>query len=133
MPPQRLQPDLDVLQHREPGEQRKGLEHHRHFGCWALDAAAGNPDLATARRHEAGDDAQQGGLAAARAAEQRDDLVAGEGEVDVVEHEHIVAAALGIVLADTVDLEQRRRSDLDSRRFHNGLLYSRRKRRSASR
>ena len=54
-------------------------------------------------------------------------------EVDVVEHEHIVAAALGIVLADTVDLEQRRRSDSDSRQFHDGLLYSRRKRRSASR
>ena len=51
-------------------------------------------------RLEAGDDPQQRGLAAARGAEQHDELAVGDVEVDALEH---VGLAEG--LADLVDLE----------------------------
>ena len=35
----RLQPELDVLQHGEPGEQREGLEHHRDARAVAVPSA----------------------------------------------------------------------------------------------
>ena len=130
----RLQPDLDVLQHREPGEQREGLEHHRDFGR-------------RARRRGGRRSLTSPALAGMRPAMMRSrvDLPLPERPSSETislpararstssSTEHVVAAALGIVLADAVDLEQRRRSDPDCRRFHDGLLYSRRKRRSASR
>src|ERR1700722_84761 len=71
-------------------------------------AAPADRHLALAGRHEAGDDAQQGGLAAARAAEQRDDLILAQLQADVVEHQQVLAAALGIELAHMVDFDQRR-------------------------
>ena len=34
--PLRLEPDLDILEHREPGKQREGLKHHRDLGGGAI-------------------------------------------------------------------------------------------------
>ena len=36
----RLQPELDVLLHGQPGQQREGLEHHRGAGVGAVEPAA---------------------------------------------------------------------------------------------
>ena len=78
--------ELDVLADGEPGQQREGLEHHRDAGVRGDDrrvlverAAAGGGD-------ESGEAAQQGRLAGAGLAQQRDDLAFVELEADVVEH-----------------------------------------------
>src|SRR5205807_8804835 len=104
----RLEPDLDVLQHGEPGKQRKALEHHGDVAGRPVDAAARNGDVAAGRRHQAGNDAQEGRFPAARAAEQGDDLAVGEREVDVVEYQHIAGAAFAKNLAQMVDHDERR-------------------------
>src|SRR5580700_307740 len=64
-PPQRLEPDLHVLEHREPREEREALEHHG-------DAGRGTCDRVTEVAHhparglvETGDHAQQRRLARA--------------------------------------------------------------------
>ena len=105
---QRLEADLDVLQHGQPGKQREGLEDHGDFGGRARHVAPADRHLAFAGRHQAGDDAQQRGLAAARAAEQRDDLVLAQPQADIVEDQQVLAAALGVELAHMVDFDQRR-------------------------
>ena len=69
--------------------QRIGLEHHRRlarFGRQTRDVLAADPDRARFRTHESGDRAQQRGLAAAGAAEQRDHLAALDAQADVIEH-----------------------------------------------
>ena len=35
--PERLEPELDVLAHRQPGQQGEALEHHRHPGVGAVE------------------------------------------------------------------------------------------------
>jgi hypothetical protein len=53
-------------------------------------------------------DAQQRGFSAPRPAEQRDDFVVAQGEGDVIEHEEIAYASLGVSLAEAFDLDERR-------------------------
>jgi hypothetical protein len=67
------QPIGDVLEHRQMREERVVLEHHHCAATLRRDlvhAAALDADLAGVRLHEAGDQAKQGGLAAAAWAEQ---------------------------------------------------------------
>ena len=71
---ERLEAELDIAEHRQPREQRKGLKHHGN----AVDRL-GNPvaaifNGAIAWRHEAGEDAQKRRLARPRFPEDRDDL-----------------------------------------------------------
>ena len=58
---------------------------------------------------QAGDDAQQGGFARAGAAEQADDLAFADGQVDIVEHQDLIAAALLEGSADLADVDERGR------------------------
>ena len=78
---------LSATRHVRP--QRVRLEHHRRvalLGRQAEDVAALDADRAGVGRDEARDRAQQRGLAAAGAAEQRDELAARDVEADVAQH-----------------------------------------------
>ena len=48
----RFEAQLDVLLHRQPGEKRKALEHHRKPAGRAFDCLAADVDLALARWHQ---------------------------------------------------------------------------------
>ena len=75
------QAEADVLEHRQPGEERVALEHHAAVGARAFDAPAVEQHLAGGRLVEPGDDAQQRALAAARGAEDGDEVVLGHLQV----------------------------------------------------
>ena len=76
------QAEADVLRHREPGKERVALEHHAAVGARAIDALAVEQHLAGGRKVEPRDDAQQRRLAAARGAEDGDEVVLAHLEVD---------------------------------------------------
>jgi hypothetical protein len=84
--PAGLQAQLHVLLHGEPRQQREGLEDHRGLPVAAGQPLAAEQHPALGGRDQPGDAAQQGGLAAAAAAEQGHELTLGHVEVDVVEH-----------------------------------------------
>jgi hypothetical protein len=82
------QPIGHVVGHRQVGEQRVALEHDAVVALGrrqARDVARVLPHLAGALHLEAGDDAQQRRLAAARGAEEADELAAGDAQVDVLQ------------------------------------------------
>ena len=108
--PAGFQAQLHVLLHGQPGHQREGLEDHRGLPVGAGQTAAAELHLAFRRGHEAGDAAQQGGLAAAAAAEQGDELSLGNVQVDVVEDRQRPAARSGERLAQRPHADQRRRN-----------------------
>jgi hypothetical protein len=83
--PAQLRPELDVLAHRHPRVEHGLLEDHAPVGGGPGDPLPADPDLALRRRHEAGDEAQQRGLAAAGGAGEADELAGLDGEVDAVE------------------------------------------------
>ncbi len=77
------QPVAHVFQHGHVREQRIALEHHRHVavgGGHSGYVAAADEDRAVAGQFEAGDQAQRGGLAAARRSQQRDQRPRGNGK-----------------------------------------------------
>ena len=90
---ERLQSEFDVLQNRQPGKQRKRLEHHGDAVRRSRDGLAAAFGVARGCRDQAGDDAQQRRLARAGAAEQADDLAGMQRQIDVFEHQQFLAAA----------------------------------------
>ena len=79
----------DIVEHIEVRKDRIGLEHHvggpqmrRH----RVHRLAVDGDDAAVRRLEARDHAQQGGLAAARRAQQGKELAARDLQADVIHH-----------------------------------------------
>jgi hypothetical protein len=73
----RTQPERDVLRHREMWEERIGLEHHRDAplaGRQTRHIASGNYDAAAIGLFEPGDETERRRFAAARGAEQDDEL-----------------------------------------------------------
>ena len=104
--PERLQSELDVLQHRQPGKQREGLEHHGDAVRRTDDGLAAAFRVARGRRDQAGDDAQQRRFAGAGAAEQADDLARADRQIDLFEHQQFLAAALRKGPADAADIDQ---------------------------
>ncbi len=101
---ERLQPGLDVLQHREPGKEREGLEDHGHARRRPPQRPALPGHRAFGRRDQAGHDAQQRGLARTGAAQQPDDLAGAQREVHAVEHAQL-ALGLGEAFADALDAQ----------------------------
>jgi hypothetical protein len=85
--------ELDVLHHRQPGKQRVALEHHAAVGAGAGDGPAVEGHGAGGRPVEAGDDAQQRGLAATRGAEDGDEIALAHRQVDGRQRLHRIAAA----------------------------------------
>ena len=86
--PRRFEAEGEVLVHRHMRVERIGLEHHgdaalgrRHL----VHALAVDHQVAAGDRLEPGDHAQQGGLAAARRADEHGELARLDGEVDAVD------------------------------------------------
>ena len=96
----------DILQHRHVGEQRVGLEHHRHVSLGRRqrgDIGATDHDAPGAGLLQAGDQPQRAGLAAAGRAQQRHQAGARDGEADLVHRDD-----RAVTLADRVELDRRR-------------------------
>ena len=81
-----LERELDVAPSREPGKQCALLEHQR-------DLAVGDVDDASRRLVEAGDDVEQGGLAAARGPDETGELARSNVERETLERVHGLGAA----------------------------------------
>src|SRR4029450_1434462 len=78
-----------VLEHRVPREQRAFLKHVGDVaGARPVDFDAGDRYRACGRLREAADDAEQRAFAAARGAEQADELPLADIERDIVERVH---------------------------------------------
>jgi hypothetical protein len=87
-------------------EQRVGLEHHRDVaigGRQVRDISAADQDRPRGRHFEPGDHAQRRGLAAARRAEQRDQLARLDEQRDVVDGRDL---ALAVDLGDVPELHR---------------------------
>ena len=86
-PALQLEPECDIAEHRHVREQRIVLEHHAEtalLGRHVVHALAVDPQLAFARRNQAGHDVERGGFPAAARAEQGDELTALHFEGEVV-------------------------------------------------
>jgi hypothetical protein len=84
------QPERHVVGHGQEREQRVTLEHGVDVAPVRRNVGHVDPveqDLARGRLLEAGDQAQGSGLAAARRAEEGEELTAGHGQVDVVDRD----------------------------------------------
>jgi hypothetical protein len=93
-----LEPKGDVVDHRQPGQQTMLLKDHG-VGWPAVFTPAVEQELAGARRHQAGDQLEQGGLAAAAGADDADELAGAGLKSDVGQRRH-VAFATAVALAD---------------------------------
>ncbi len=83
-----LQAEADIAAHVHVREQRVVLEHHAEaalFGPQRVDPLLVEPDAAAGRRQQPGDAVQRRRLAAARGAEQRDELALADRQRDVLE------------------------------------------------
>src|SRR5262249_13181780 len=79
----------DVLARRHGRIERVGLEHHGDvavLGRDGIDQAIVDPDLPRRHRLQPGDHRQQGALAAARGADQGDELAVARLDVDALQH-----------------------------------------------
>ena len=90
----RFQPQSDVLEHREPGEQCEALEDH---GDPARRSRNGLPEIAQvpgARLRQPRDQAQQSRFSRTRAAEQTDDLALAKLQIHALQHQQFLAVGL---------------------------------------
>src|SRR5690349_21263868 len=76
-----------------------------------IDRLAVEQDAAAALANEAGDDAQQRGLAAARWSEQRHELAARDIEIDVAHGQHVAEAMANVLEAQPVPAIRRHGAD----------------------
>ena len=114
--------ELDVADRGEPGKERLPLEHDALAAPGPGDRRAVDEHLARARLHQPGDDVEERRLAAAAAADQGDELVLGDREVDAVQHRRAGGRRV-VALRDRAqrDLRRRgreRRSDSGGRGAH---------------
>src|SRR5215471_6672342 len=103
---ERLQSELDIFQHREPGKKREGLKHHGNARRRRNNRLAEIRDASCSRACEPSDQAKQGRFARSRAAKKADDLPRRELHVDVVENEQLIAVRLGKGLAYGMEFPQ---------------------------
>ena len=92
------QPEGQVLAHRLVRIERVALKDHRQVAVGGLergDVVVADPDAALGHLLEPGDHSQQGRLAAARGADEDDELAVGDLERDVVDREHVAVVDLG--------------------------------------
>ena len=101
------QTQLDIGEHGEPGKQRKALKHHGNPIDRTAHRLAKIAHFAAGGENEPGDDAQEGGFAAARAAQQADDFILLEGQRNIVEDGRArLARSRLIALRNISDFEQ---------------------------
>ena len=101
----RLEAELDVLLHREPGKERERLEHHADAARRSEERLVAIAHLAGVDADQSGHDAQERRLARARLAEKRDDLALREAKVDAFEHRAGRAVGRLERLADALQLD----------------------------
>ena len=80
-----LDAEVDVLEAGQPRQQRMVLEHDGALRAGPGDLAVGAQQHAVRRPGQPGDQVQQGRLAAARVADQRDELALRDAQVDVAQ------------------------------------------------
>ncbi len=97
-----LHRQVHVLEAGQPGQQRVVLEHHGAVRAGPGDFALGAQQHAAGRAGQAGDQVQQGGLAAAGMADQGDELALLHRQVDVAQRDE-GALAGGESLAHAFD------------------------------
>src|SRR5262249_58127276 len=85
-------PEADVLSHRHPWKQRVVLEHHAAVAGRAGDLPAAHHHLASGRLLESGNETQQRRLAAARGADEADELSRPDREIDAGERFDLAVA-----------------------------------------
>jgi len=86
-----FQAEGHVVANRHVRIERIRLKDHRHAalaGRQLVDPLSADPDFAAGDRLQTSDHAQQGRLAAARAAEEDDELAALDRQIDVVQNLH---------------------------------------------
>src|SRR6516162_6102429 len=103
---ERLQSELNIFQHGEPGKKREGLKHHRNARRRRNDRLAEIRDTSCGRACEPGDQAKQGRFARSRAAKKADDLPRRKLHVDVVENEQLITVRLWKGLAYGMEFQQ---------------------------
>jgi hypothetical protein len=101
----RLEPELDVLLHRQPGKERKRLEDHADAAHRPLQRLAAIVHLPGVGRDQPGHDAQQRALARTGLAEHRDDLALAQREVHALEDDALVPVGRAKALAHALQLE----------------------------
>ena len=82
------QSETDVAPHRHVRKQRIVLEYHAETALLRgqdVDAQLIQPDAAARERQQSGNAIQRSGLAAARRAEQRDELAPGHGDGELAQ------------------------------------------------
>ncbi|OIQ73712.1 hypothetical protein GALL_446500 [mine drainage metagenome] len=89
-----LHAEMHVAEAGQPGQQRVILEHHRAIRPGRGNFAAIADHHAGTRQGEAGEEVEQGALAAAGVADQADELPAGDVEIDVAQG--VEGAACGV-------------------------------------
>ena len=92
-----LQAELDVLFHRQPGEEGVLLEHDAAVGAGALHLFAVHVDVALGGGVQAADDVEEGGLAAAGGAHHADELVLMDIHIHAVEGDHLAVTAIELL------------------------------------
>ncbi len=102
---ERLQPQFHVLQHRQPGKQRKALKHHRQPRHRAVDRLAAMQRRAACSGNQPGQGAQQGGLARTGAPQQHQNFAVAQIEIDAVENDEFAALGGAIRLAHIRQME----------------------------
>jgi hypothetical protein len=96
--------ELDVLVDGQPRQQAVVLEHHRAIGPRRVDLAVLEQHAAGGGAGQACDDVEQGRLAAAGMADDRDVFALLDRQVDVLQHLRAGGAA-GKDLVDMVELQ----------------------------
>ena len=105
-----LTAELDVLHHRQPGVEAVVLKDHGAVDSRAVHWLTVEQDFSTAECFQPGDDAQQGGLAAARCADKGDEFVCLDIQADSLQRldlalladeslAHLLNADLGVAHA----------------------------------
>jgi hypothetical protein len=103
----RLEPELDVAQDIEPGQERERLEDHGHAGTRPAHCVPAIAHLARAGRDQPGEDPEEAGLPGSRLAEEGDDLALVKRQVHVLEDGVLgVAGREGKALRHAPALEQ---------------------------
>ncbi len=83
--PRGLEGEFDVLPGGQPGEQGIALEDHAAVEAGPRHRHAVDQKLALVEILQPGDDGEQRALAAARGADEGDELVLGQGQIDVMQ------------------------------------------------
>jgi hypothetical protein len=98
-----LRAELDVAPRRQPRKQRMLLEDHAFAAAGTGDQSAIDPHLAGRGLDQTGDDVEERGLAAAAAADERDEFVLANVELDAAQD----GGAVGIVAVTLLDAADR--------------------------